>query len=70
MRQSGRIARLVHQRGFGFIQRGPGAKDMFFHFTAFSDAEREVLAVGMRVEFEAGVDNSGRSCAERAKVVG
>lgn len=72
MRQAGRVSGLVAGRGFGFIQRegrAPGEKDMFFHYSAFSDTPFNDLRVGMRVSFEAGVDQSGRSCAERARVV-
>ena len=49
----GTIARLVRDRGFGFIKPADGADDLFFHrsgcdhFTPF-----ETLVEGDHVEFE------------------
>jgi CspA family cold shock protein len=48
----GTIQSLRAERGFGFIRDTKGG-DVFFHHTSVTPPDRfDILAVGMRVEFE------------------
>ena len=47
---------------YGFIKRGPGEADLFFHFSDCADREKG-FPVGTRVEFTVGVGREGRPAA-------
>lgn len=47
----GRVARIVSDRGFGFV-KGSDGKDYFFHRSAVQNATFETLRQGDEVEFE------------------
>ncbi len=47
----GTIARLITDRGYGFITTEEG-KDVFFHRTALQDLEFDSLKEGQALEFE------------------
>ncbi len=63
MAESGSIARLVGNRGFGFIRDARG-QELFFHATSVEGAVFDELHEGQRVEFERESDTRGRG--ERA----
>jgi CspA family cold shock protein len=63
MTESGSIARLVGNRGFGFIRDQRG-QEVFFHATSIEGAVFDELHEGQRVEFEREGDTRGRG--ERA----
>ena len=63
MAESGSIARLVGDRGFGFIRDGRG-QELFFHATSVEGAAFEELHEGQRVAFDREADTRGRG--ERA----
>ena len=63
MAQSGSIARLVGNRGFGFIRDERG-QELFFHATSVEGAAFDELHEGQRVQFERESDTRGRG--ERA----
>ena len=63
MAESGSIARLVGNRGFGFIRDQRG-QEVFFHATSVEGAVFDELQVGQRVQFERESDTRGRG--ERA----
>ena len=63
MVESGSIARLVGNRGFGFIRDARG-QEVFFHATSVEGAVFDELHEGERVEFERERDPRGRG--ERA----
>ena len=63
MAETGSIARLVGDRGFGFIRDQRG-QDVFFHATSVEGAAFDELHQGQRVEFERESDTRGRG--ERA----
>lgn len=66
---NGKIARLVRDRGFGFIEVG-GGKEVFFHRTAVQDGGFDSLSEGGSVEFDMGKDaNSSRERAINVRVV-
>jgi len=59
----GTIARIVANRGFGFIRNDRG-EEIFFHATTVENASFEALQEGQQVEFESEPDPRGRG--ERA----
>jgi CspA family cold shock protein len=63
MAESGSIARLVGNRGFGFIRDQRG-QEVFFHATSVEGAVFDELQEGQRVQFERESDTRGRG--ERA----
>ena len=60
---SGVVARIVRDRGFGFI-RAEGGSDIFFHASTLPAGVFDTLAEGQSVEFEVETDTRGRG--ERA----
>ena len=59
MAESGAIARIVGDRGFGFIRDARG-QELFFHATSVEGAAFDDLHEGDRVEFERESDPRGR----------
>jgi len=53
--KQGKIVKLVHGRGFGFIQTA-SQLDLFFHRAALDGVDFEALSEGEAVEFEEGWD--------------
>jgi CspA family cold shock protein len=53
---SGTIKKLVHDKGFGFIQGSDGA-DVFFHHSSVADHQFDNLTEGQSVEYT--VDQGG-----------
>lgn len=49
--QSGIVVWFSQDKGFGFIKRDDGEKDLFVHYTAIQDVGFKVLAKDDRVEF-------------------
>ena len=47
---SGTIKKLVHDKGFGFIQGSDGA-DVFFHHSSVADHQFDNLTEGQSVEY-------------------
>ena len=50
--QEGTIARLVKERGFGFIAREGEEKDLFFHSNELQGVQFNDLEEGDKVTFE------------------
>jgi len=48
---TGKIKRLMRDRGFGFI-RGADGKEVFFHQSSLTDLTFDSLSEGQEVEFE------------------
>jgi CspA family cold shock protein len=59
----GVVARLIRDRGFGFIRAQDGS-DVFFHASTLPPGVFETLAEGQAVEYESEPDTRGRG--ERA----
>jgi CspA family cold shock protein len=59
----GVVARLIRDRGFGFI-RAPDGSETFFHASTLPPGVFETLAEGQAVEYESERDPRGRG--ERA----
>lgn len=60
----GTVARVVRDRGFGFI-RTEGGGEVFFHSSVLPAGVFESLREGQEVEFETETDPRGRG--ERAR---
>jgi CspA family cold shock protein len=52
---TGKIKKLIHERGFGFISDTDG-RELFFHRSSIIDAQFDALQEEQAVEFE--VENS------------
>ena len=53
---TGTIARIVRDRGFGFIQQDGVAEDVFFHSSVVEQPTFDELNEGQKVEFETEPD--------------
>jgi CspA family cold shock protein len=53
-------------KGFGFIQRDDGAKDVFVHISAVEKSGMATLAEGQRVSFEVKMER-GKPAASNLK---
>lgn len=59
---TGTVKFFNEARGFGFIQPDDGAKDVFVHKSAVTDAGMKTLVEGQRVSFEV-VTERGKTAA-------
>ncbi|OHA18557.1 MAG: cold-shock protein [Candidatus Taylorbacteria bacterium RIFCSPHIGHO2_01_FULL_46_22b] len=50
--EEGTIARIIADKGFGFIKRTSGGKDLFFHSNELQNVKIEELREGDKVTFE------------------
>ena len=62
----GVVARLIRDRGFGFIRAQDGS-EIFFHASTLPPGVFDTLAEGQELEYEPDTDTRGRG--ERAKNV-
>ena len=62
----GTVARLVRDRGFGFVRTQDGT-EIFFHRSALPNGLFDTLQEGQELEFETEADPRGRG--ERARDV-
>ena len=62
----GTVARLVRDRGFGFVRTADGA-EVFFHSSALPAGLFDSLQEGQQLEFETETDPRGRG--QRARDV-
>ncbi len=65
---SGKIKKLVHDKGFGFIQTDSG-EDVFFHHSTVSDHGFDNLTEGQRVEYTVEQGQSQKGKGPRAASV-
>jgi CspA family cold shock protein len=63
MRVAGSVKWFNDEKGFGFITRDDGEKDVFCHHTAIQGEGFKTLAEGTRVEFDV-VDGQKGPAAE------
>jgi len=65
---SGTIKKLVHDKGFGFIQPSDGG-DVFFHHSTVADQQFDNLSEGQRVEYTLDAASGGKGKGPRAATV-
>ena len=63
---TGTVARLIRDRGFGFIRTQDGS-EIFFHHSTLPPGVFDALTEGQELEFEVETDPRGRG--ERARDV-
>ena len=66
--RTGKVARWVASRGFGFIVGDNGGPDVFCHLSALPHG-LDRLAVGTRVNFDIVKDREGRPRAANVQLV-
>lgn len=66
--QEGTIARLVTDKGFGFIKVAGQEKDLFFHSNELVGISFDALHEGDRVTFEIGESPKGPNAIKVSKV--
>jgi CspA family cold shock protein len=69
---TGKITRLVRDRGFGFIKSEDSNEDVFFHTTSLVGSVFDDLQEGQTVEFELQPDprNPSRTRASDVRIAG
>lgn len=65
--QEGTIARLVSDKGFGFIKRENESKDLFFHSNELQGMKFEELHEGDKVTFEVADSPKGPNAVKVSK---
>jgi CspA family cold shock protein len=65
---SGKIKKLVQDKGFGFIQTGSG-EDVFFHHSTVADHGFDNLTEGQAVEYTVEEGQGGKGKGPRAASV-
>lgn len=68
MQEKGTIARLVTDRGFGFISREGQDKDLFFHSKELQGVEFADLREGDQVQFEVSESPKGPNATKVSRV--
>ena len=56
---TGKVKWFNDQKGYGFIQRDDGGKDVFVHHTAINSSGFRTLSEGQVVSFDIVEDNKG-----------
>ncbi len=66
----GTIARVIADRGFGFIKPEDGQEDIFFHHSSVANGGFDYLREGQAVEYDKGRDpRSNKSRAENVRTL-
>lgn len=66
--QNGKIARLVRDRGFGFITIEGEEKDLFFHSNELQNVQFDELNEGDELSFEVAEGQKGPNAVNISKV--
>lgn len=66
--QEGTIARLISDKGFGFIKRDNEEKDLFFHSSDLQNVKFEELREGDKLTFEVANSPKGDGKMNAVKV--
>lgn len=59
----GTVARIVHEKGFGFIQSADGGDDVFFHRSSLAPGDFDRLRVGALVAYTVTDSSKGPRAA-------
>lgn len=65
---TGTIKKLVHDKGFGFIQSSDGV-DIFFHHSSVADQGFDNLQEGQKVEYSVDAGGNPKGKGPRASAV-
>ena len=68
MRTTGTVKWFNDEKGFGFITRDDGEKDVFCHHSAIRGQGFKSLSEGQKVEFEVVAGQKGPAAEDVAKV--
>ena len=60
MAQGGTVKFFNSERGYGFIKRDDGGRDVFVHITAVERAGMKSLNEGQRINFDVEPDKKGK----------
>lgn len=66
--QKGTIVRLMDGKGFGFIKREDGEKDLFFHANELVNVDFNSLKENDEVEFEVADSPKGPNAVKVSKI--
>jgi len=66
--QEGTIARMVTEKGFGFIKREGQEKDLFFHSNELVGITFDALREGDKVTFEIAESPKGLNAVKVSKI--
>lgn len=66
--ETGTIARLQTERGFGFITREGSDKDLFFHSSELVGVQFAELKEGDKVQFEVGEGPKGPNATKVSRI--
>ena len=66
--QTGAIVTYFEAKGFGFLRPDDGGRDIFFHVSRLVDSDSTALKPGARVEYELGMDRTGKIAASSVRI--
>jgi len=67
---SGKVKKVIVERGFGFISPADGGQDVFFHCSALPDKSViDTLEEGTPVEYETEAADDGRVRASSVRIL-
>lgn len=64
----GQVKWFDHQKGYGFIMRDDGQRDIFVHYTSIQDDRGQTLSEGERVEFCIGQGSNGPAAIQVVRI--
>jgi CspA family cold shock protein len=67
--QTGTVVTFSPERGFGFLDVGPGKPQIFVHFSSVNCEGYKKLDKGQRVQFEMGIAPNGKPQAVNVTVI-
>lgn len=66
--QKGTIVRLMDGKGYGFIKREDGDKDLFFHANSLENVDFNSLKLEDEVEFEIEESDKGQNAVNVSRI--
>ena len=70
MSLTGKLKKVIEEKGFGFIERDDGKGDLFVHVSKLPRSNKVDMVVGTKLSFDESWNNkTGKYCAENVTVV-